>query len=272
MAIQSAPGGGKSFLLDELANLKENDFNNYLKSKERPDKKCPFVNRKYHDYIADVYKVIDMLRNSIVVCITYNGHSMYGFDEFVDDNVRRGLVMRILWSYFFDNRKLSWQNFCKKFKTEFESLSIYTAVQSILYHSKKRVFLCIDETMKILSNTDTNQKQVKLNEFLNHLYNPYQAFAKDKEELIKFNFILTTLDAVYVQCNTTYSGRKIKWIPLRRLEISESAELFNEIITSLNLDERRLFLIKKCIARTRFWDEKRKYTHNCTRNQVENFI
>ena len=80
--------------------------------------------------------------------------------------------MRILWSYFFDDAKLSWESFCKKFNTNFESLDIYTAVQSILYHSNKRVFLCVDEPMKILSDTDTNQKQTKINKFLNNLYNP----------------------------------------------------------------------------------------------------
>ncbi|CAB4474218.1 uncharacterized protein OCT59_015686 [Rhizophagus irregularis] len=38
-------------------------------------------------------------------------------------------------------------------------------------------------------------------------------------------------------------------MPLRRLEISvKSAELFNEVIRSLKLEERRLFVIKKCIA------------------------
>lgn len=251
LALQATPGGGKSFFLDELASLKNEDFENYLKSKERPVKKCPFVNRKYHDYIADVYKVIDMLRNSIAVCITYNGNSSYNFNRHVDDDTERGLVMRILWSYFFDDEKLMWQEFCKKFSTYFLSLDIFTAVQSILYHSKKRVFLCIDETMKILADVDKDRKQAKINEFLNNLYNPYQGLAglaKDKNELIKFNFILTTLDAVYVQKNTTDSGRKIEWVPLRRLEISESAELFSEAMEDLNLDERRSYVIKKCIA------------------------
>ncbi|CAB5121290.1 unnamed protein product [Rhizophagus irregularis] len=51
----------------------------------------------------------------------------------------------------------------------------------------------------------------------------------------------------YVQGNTTDSGRAIEWIPLRRLEVSESAELFSEVIRSLNL-EHRLFIIKKCLA------------------------
>ncbi|CAJ0845300.1 8105_t:CDS:2 [Entrophospora sp. SA101] len=247
LTIQATPGGGKSFLLDELAALKNEDFDNYLRSKNHQH---PFIIEDEEDccYNEAVNNVINMLHNSVAVCITYNGHSAYNFDEFVDDNIERGLVMRILWSYFFDDGKLSWQNFCEKFKTNFESLNIRTVVQSILYHSKKRVLLCIDEIMKILSGTDTNQKQAKVNKFLNHLYNPYQEFAKDKEELIKFNFILTTLDAVYVQSNMTDSGRQIEWIPLRRLEISESAELFNEVIRSLNLEENRLFVIKKCIS------------------------
>ena len=250
LALQATPGGGKSFLLDELAALKSKDFDNYLKSKEQPNRECPFIieNIEYNSYIKAVNKVINMLRDSIAVCITYNGNSSYNFNRIVDDDVERGLVMRILWSYFFDDRKLSWQDFCEKFSTDFLSLDIYTAVQSILYHSKKRVFLCVDETMKILSSTDTNRKQVKINEFLNHLYNPYQGLANDNEELIKFNFILTTLDAVYVQDSRIYLGRDINWVPLRRLNISESAELFSEIIRNLNLDKRRLYVIKKCIA------------------------
>ncbi|CAB5368551.1 unnamed protein product [Rhizophagus irregularis] len=137
LALQATPGGGKSFLLDELAALKSEDFDNYLKSKEQPNRECSFIieNAVYHEYIEIVNDVIDILRNSIVVCITYNGSSTYKNDSFVDANVQRGLVMRILWSYFFDDAKLSWQGFCEKFSTNFESLDIYTAVQSILYHS-----------------------------------------------------------------------------------------------------------------------------------------
>jgi hypothetical protein len=53
-----------------------------------------------------------------------------------------------------------------------------------------------------------------------------------------------------VQANITRSGRIIDWIPLRRLEISESTELFNKIISpeSLKLEESRSYVIKKCIA------------------------
>ncbi|CAG8591343.1 12085_t:CDS:2 [Rhizophagus irregularis] len=208
LALQATPGGGKSFLLDELAALKSEDFDNYLKSKEQPNRECSFIieNAVYREYIEIVNDVIDILRNSIVVCITYNGSSTYKNDSFVDANVQRGLVMRILWSYFFDDAKLSWQ-----------------------------VFLCVDETMKISPNTDdVNRRQHNINELLNNLYS---RLMNDKGKLIKFNFILTTLDAVYVRTNSTYSGKKIDWVPLRRLEISESTDLFHKI---LNVIKRAL--------------------------------
>ncbi|PKY43618.1 hypothetical protein RhiirA4_457645 [Rhizophagus irregularis] len=203
LALQATPGGGKSFLLDELAALKSEDFDNYLKSKEQPNRECSFIigNEVYHEYI-----------------------------EIVNDT--SGLVMRILWSYFFDDAKLSWQGFCEKFSTKFESLDIYTAVQSILYHSKKRVFLCVDETMKISPNTDDVNRS------------PYQGLMNDKGKLIKLNFILTTLDAVYVRTNSTYSGKKIDWVPLRRLEISESTDLFHKILNDKELNEKRKYLIR----------------------------
>ncbi|EXX71602.1 hypothetical protein RirG_076980 [Rhizophagus irregularis DAOM 197198w] len=111
------------------------------------DSQCTCIVKDKEDlrYDEAVTNVVNMLRNTVAVCITYNEHSAYyDFDEFVDD-VERGLVMH------------------------------------------------------------------------------------------------------YVQGNTTDSGRAIEWIPLRRLEVSESAELFSEVIRSLNL-EHRLFIIKKCLA------------------------
>lgn len=94
--------------------MKNEDFDNYLRSK---DSQCTCIVKDKEDlrYDEAVTNVVNMLRNTVAVCITYNEHSAYyDFDEFVDD-VERGLVMRILWSYFFDDRKLSWKNFCKKF-------------------------------------------------------------------------------------------------------------------------------------------------------------
>src|SRR3954470_2980410 len=63
LALQATPGGGKSFLLDELAALKSEDFDNYLKSKERSNMTCPFdlENARYHKDLKMVNNVIDML-------------------------------------------------------------------------------------------------------------------------------------------------------------------------------------------------------------------
>ena len=93
LALQATPGGGKSFLFDELATLKSEDFDSYLKSKEeqlKPDEKFHFI-LENAEYIEVVSKnVIDMLCNLVVVFITYNGNSKYKNDSFVDANVQRG--------------------------------------------------------------------------------------------------------------------------------------------------------------------------------------
>ncbi|POG78686.1 hypothetical protein GLOIN_2v1766578 [Rhizophagus irregularis DAOM 181602=DAOM 197198] len=60
-ALQSAPGG-KLFFFDELASLK------------------------------GVEEVINLIRNSTGVCITYNGFSLY--DDKTYSNIREGLAMR----------------------------------------------------------------------------------------------------------------------------------------------------------------------------------
>ncbi|CAG8600278.1 644_t:CDS:2 [Racocetra fulgida] len=137
-ALQSTSGEGKSFFLDELTSLKSEDLDRYLKIKLF-DLEKEQGSGKRQQYTKDI---VDLLHNSVGICITYNGGSPYGYD--IDEDLRRRLVMRILWSYFFDENK------------------------------------------------------------------------------------------------------PINWIPLRRLALSESVELFHEITKSLN--DRRLFIIKKCIA------------------------
>ncbi|RIA81881.1 hypothetical protein C1645_863898 [Glomus cerebriforme] len=108
LALQATPGGEKSFLLDKLATLKKEDLENYLINKTKQNQFC------LQEQVKDV---VDMFRNSIAICITYNGNSTYNYDQFVDENFERGLVMRILWSYFFDSKKLSGWNFAKNIVT-----------------------------------------------------------------------------------------------------------------------------------------------------------
>ncbi|RHZ71881.1 hypothetical protein Glove_251g25 [Diversispora epigaea] len=62
----------------------------------------------------------------------------------------------------------------------------------------------------------------------------------------KFHFVVSTLDVINIFDTQTDSQRPIIWIPLRRLALSESIKLFNEITENLN--GHRLFIIKKCIA------------------------
>uniref|UniRef100_U9SLV5 Uncharacterized protein n=1 Tax=Rhizophagus irregularis (strain DAOM 181602 / DAOM 197198 / MUCL 43194) TaxID=747089 RepID=U9SLV5_RHIID len=86
-ALQSAPGG-KLFFFDELASLKGEDI------------------ELDHEGVEEV---INLIRNSTGVCITYNGFSLY--DDKTYSNIREGLAMRILWSYFFDGKSCPGLNF-----------------------------------------------------------------------------------------------------------------------------------------------------------------
>ncbi|RIB18704.1 hypothetical protein C2G38_2036671 [Gigaspora rosea] len=235
LALQSTPGGGKSFFLDELASLKSEDLDRYLKIKFSDlEKKQGSDEMQQH-----AKDFVNLLRNSVGICITYNGSSQYGDD--IDGDIRRGLVMRILWSYFFDGNKLGWYAFCKKFRNHFDSLDTSTAVQSIIHHSRKSVLLCVDETMRVLSGNNTNRESIKI--LLHELYEPYHALSASES---KFHFVVSTLDAINMWQTQTKSDRPINWIPLRRLALSESVELFHEVTKSLS--DRRLFIIKKCIA------------------------
>ncbi|CAG8450092.1 7425_t:CDS:2 [Rhizophagus irregularis] len=69
-ALQSAPGG-KLFFFDELASLKGEDI------------------ELDHEGVEEV---INLIRNSTGVCITYNGFSLY--DDKTYSNIREGLAMR----------------------------------------------------------------------------------------------------------------------------------------------------------------------------------
>ncbi|PKK51765.1 hypothetical protein RhiirC2_803272 [Rhizophagus irregularis] len=80
-----------------------------------------------------------------------------------------------------------------------------------------------------------NENHSNIISLLNNLYTPYQSLAtKDKN----FRFIITTLDAIRLWDIQKASGRQINWIPLRRIEFSESIELFNEVTKKLESDSR----------------------------------
>ncbi|GES92830.1 hypothetical protein GLOIN_2v1783590 [Rhizophagus clarus] len=232
-ALQSAPGGGKSYFLDEFASLKEDDLDDFLR-------RCQHENFHYDD----AKFITDQLRDSVSICISYNGMSSYNA-TIAGDGDEIGLVMRIIWSYFFDGIKLPWNSFYFKFKGKFDSLDILKTIKSIILHSGKSVLLCVDEIMKI-----DNENHSRVVNLLNSLYIPYKDLMT-KEKV--FKFIVSTLDAPLLRnTQTTASGRPISWIPLRKLEFSESIALFSKFIEELerlgqeNAD--RVFIIKKCIS------------------------
>ncbi|CAB5180386.1 unnamed protein product [Rhizophagus irregularis] len=68
-----------------------------------PGGKLFFFDEKHPQDHEGVEEVINLIRNSTGVCITYNGFSLY--DDKTYSNIREGLAMRILWSYFFDGKR-----------------------------------------------------------------------------------------------------------------------------------------------------------------------
>jgi len=96
LALQSAPGGGKTFFFDELASLNSEDISHYLEKKHSE--------RINNEKFEEIINIICNSCNSIGICITYKGGSSYGYD--LDGDIQKGLIMRILWSYFFDENRL----------------------------------------------------------------------------------------------------------------------------------------------------------------------
>ncbi|PKY55167.1 hypothetical protein RhiirA4_474457 [Rhizophagus irregularis] len=66
-------------------------------------------------------RIINELRNSASICIAFNGSSPSPYNFNIDGDYKEiGLVMHIIWSYFFDDTRLSWDSFYEKFKRTFD--------------------------------------------------------------------------------------------------------------------------------------------------------
>jgi len=100
VALQSAPGGGKSFFLDQLAELNEDDLRRYCEGAEL------VMNEAGSSDV--VRELMDILRESIPVCVTYNSGTTWSIN--VDTNPEEGLAMRILGAYFMKDN-FDWDTF-----------------------------------------------------------------------------------------------------------------------------------------------------------------
>jgi len=215
-ALQSAPGGGKSFFLDELAARRKEDLDQYCED--------------------DGLK--ETLSNSAAVCITYNRAS--GFLRTLDDDhVTQGLALRMLWAYFIRD-EFNFCNFveqCQKALTRLPSPE--EAFRTISRHCCGPVLLCVDELIRASDWGDAQYKgaQCVLSVIGQLLSAP---------EADGFNAIISTLDTAPVTIESA-SGREIRWVPLQPLQLDHSIALF----TDLNLkakEDKRCLILGLCIS------------------------
>src|SRR5205823_4675278 len=92
-----------------------------------------------------------------------------------------GLVMHIIWSYFFDDTIFTLGFFLYEIQRKIYTL---TAINSIMHHSEKSVLLCVNEIMKI-----DNKDHSKIIKLLASLYNPtrvWQPAIRDSNLLYLF--------------------------------------------------------------------------------------
>ena len=214
-ALHCAPGGGKSFFLDELAKLNPEDLT----------KHCDSPNMR------------SILENSVPVCITFNKNSNVLLPETKDKILAKvGLCIRILWSYFikptYDGGS-TWPLFHEFCSNRLEStLELHHVINCICGHARKGILLCVDEIIK----TDN---------FVEDLVS-YICTALDLFPVSKLNTIVSTLDILPIETSQTKSGRAVNWVSLPRLHNKDGFELFETLLQ--NVAPSRQKIIKQVIA------------------------
>lgn len=201
VALQSAPGGGKSAMLDTLALMSS-------KGLWAPEH-CP----------DDGMRAI--LNGSVPVPITYNSGSEVDLDSY-DANISTGLAVRILHSFFIDSAVMAIDQFWALFPKglpEGAALTAVTAVRACLLAAeqetgtKRGVLLLVDEIAKLLHRKPDAALLTTLCGLLDTLHSD------------EFNLVCTTLDSVMFKAKLTGSGRSIEWAPLPALTVAEAETL-----------------------------------------------
>ncbi|KAL6062831.1 hypothetical protein QOT17_011974 [Balamuthia mandrillaris] len=212
--LQASPGGGKSFLLDELAALKKTDLE-----------------------LCESTTMREILLQSVAISITFNSSST------LESEVEKDLdpvVTRVLWAYFFSTKKMSFPTFCQalfaKYAETANTFTLETALACIRLHLASAaspsssatlpstpILLCVDELLKVSSapQPDINDPQVA---------KALSSIGKQLNRDPYFNVVVSTLDSGPVLVEQTRSGRPITWIPLPPLTLKDSLLLFKPIL------------------------------------------
>jgi hypothetical protein len=223
LALQAAPGGGKSFFLDALANITEEDL----------DRLCANVRMR------------GVMRGSVVLRVTFTTPSEFTslLDECESEprGHDRGLAVRMLWTYFGD---VEWERFVTSVSSKLKRPpTVKEAFLCIHSHSTKPILLCVDELLRA---------SYPINPRSNVVRGTISAIGKVLTSYPDFNAVVSTLDAEPVNQEAAFSGRPIRWVPLPPLGLSDAISLFKEGLLSekpfLNLSPKARRCIKLCIS------------------------
>ena len=143
-------GMGKSRFLDYVAgndSVLKKRLNDIQISKEKLEKIFVLGNNGNHNENSDYLEFKNNLEQACYVTVSFNGATPYSHDE----NPSHSISIRILYSYFSNSTKCSFDFFRTIMQNHLKYLSVDTTINLIKEHSKsKSVFLCIDEVNKVI--------------------------------------------------------------------------------------------------------------------------
>eukprot|EP00026_Physarum_polycephalum_P002260 Phypoly_transcript_02266.p1 GENE.Phypoly_transcript_02266~~Phypoly_transcript_02266.p1 ORF type:complete len:656 (+),score=60.61 Phypoly_transcript_02266:383-2350(+) len=195
VATHAPPGGGKSTFLDLVLS--------------RSDE----VLQQSPPHIAEI------LKNSVPLAVTYNSKTPYNSSIKADNIPEFSLGCRMLYSYYYTYDS-DFNSFLAGMQHYARVLTLDGVVQCIrLDAGNKSVLLGLDEVVSAFGKDVDIQKVTQIVSKVGLCLNQFGS---------NFNAVVTTLDTVVVNAETTLSGRTIAFIPLPRLTVEQSVELFQQ--------------------------------------------
>jgi len=247
VATQAAPGTGKSFLLDQLAELQPGD--------------------RVLEKIAGASVLV---ASWIPIPVTYNQFSAIDIDRKYSLSLDQGLAARMLFSYLMDfslDKKATadlYSKFLSFITPTFESPSFgaqapylicdYILADSIRF-KKSSVLLLVDELLKVGNQVDSLLK------LIGEIQDKYS---------VQLRSVITSLDVSTLHNSQTKSGRRVLFVPLPLFPHKDVLVALANYLARTPKDDRFEFqvLIADCAGHARtleklcsLWDSQRKFKY-----------
>ena len=204
VALQSAPGGGKSAMLDTAALMSAHGL--------------------WTEEHCQDEEMRGILNRSVPITVTFNSGTDPAFNTY-DADVETGLALRILYSFFLDPTAMRLSALARLLPAG-EVLRVDVAVRACLMAAaretgtKRGVLLLVDEIVKMLEKTEGAPLLPLLGRLLDNF---------SSEQL---NLVCTTLDAVMLNKEEMRSGRRIRWARLPVLSQAAAEGLFGRALAA----------------------------------------